>query len=70
MNNAVAMDSLKGLNQASAEKFGLGLIEPPLTRQVESEITAQKQVHHQVKVFWVLKGIVCIHYELGLDHRK
>ena len=66
MNYIMAVDSFKCLDHASAEELGLFFTEGsilPLFYKMVAEITAQEQIHDQVKVLYILKSIVHIHDE-------
>ena len=68
MNYVGAVHGLQGLDEACAEEFSLRLREPLLARQMKSEVTTEQKVHDQVKVLSVLKRVVRIYDEVGLQN--
>lgn len=56
------------MDQASYKELGGFFTELAPSRNMIAEITAEKQVHHQVNCVSVLKGKVDIDDELRLDY--
>lgn len=70
MDNFLAMHCFQCMDDARAEKLSLFHRESFLLGQVEAEVAAKQQVHDQIEVFGILKGVVGVDYELGVDHAE
>jgi hypothetical protein len=63
MYDTAAMDWLQGLHKTSNEEFSLLLGETPLSRNMIAQVTSQKEIHHEIEILSVLKGVMHVHNE-------
>ena len=68
MYNQLLMDGFQGMYQTSNKEACNVHCELSFAGDMVPQITAKKQVHHQVQVHVVLKGVMNIDNELALDH--
>lgn len=70
VNDSMAVHRLKCLHEASTKETGLVHIKFPLPCQVESQVTTEEQIHHQIEIFLILKCIMSIYYKVTIDQTK
>lgn len=63
MNDSMAVHRFKCLYQTSTKETGLVHIKFSLPSQMEPQITSEKQIHNQIEIFLVLKGVMSIYYK-------
>ena len=68
MNYSVIVNCFKSVNEAGAEELRLVLREFTLASQVKTKVTTEQEIHHQVQVLTILKRVVGINDELGINH--
>ena len=67
MNDSMPVHRFKCLYQTSTKETGLVHIKFPLTSQMEPQIASKKQIHNQIEIFLVLKGVMSIYYKTTVN---
>lgn len=70
VDNELGVDGLECVDEASNEKARDFHGELALAGDVETQVSPQEQVHHQVEVHGVLESVVHVNDELALDQGK
>ena len=63
VDDSMPVHRLKCLYQTSTKETGLVHIKFSLPSQMEPQITSKEQIHDQIEIFLILKGIMSIYYK-------